>query len=115
MMIRIKNLRLRTIIGIFDWEREHKQDLVLNLAIEFDGSKPGQSDQIEDTVDYKKITKRIIETVESSQYFLLEKLAQEILHLVMADSKVLKAKIEIDKPGALRFADSVSIESEVKR
>ncbi len=115
MMIRIKNLRLRTLIGIFDWERAHPQDVVINVQMEFDGSHAGLSDKIEDTVDYKKINKNIIRRVEESQFFLLEKLAQMILETVMEDSRVLKAKVEVDKPGALRFADSVSVECECER
>src|SRR5262245_26451865 len=109
MIIRIKNLRLRTINGIYDWEREHKQDFIINATIEFDGNKASQTDRIEDTVDYKRINKRIIELVESSQYFLLEKLADAILQNIMEDPRVLKAHVEVDKPHALRFADSVSV------
>lgn len=115
MIIRIKNLRLRTIIGIFDWEREHKQDLILNMRLEFDGSKASSSDKIEDAVDYKKINKKIIDFVEKSDFFLLEKLAQSVVDLMLENPKVTRAQVEIDKPGALRFADSVSVECEAKR
>ncbi len=115
MMIRIKNLRLRSIIGIFDWERVHKQDLILNIQMKFDGSKAASSDKIEDTVDYKKINKNIISEVENSQFFLLEKLAQRVLEIILENPRVLYAKVEIDKPGALRFADSVSIECEAEK
>jgi len=115
MIIRIKNLRLRAIIGIFDWEREHKQDLILNLRLTFDGSQAAASDRIEDTLDYKKLNKRIIAHVEASQFFLLEKLAQSVLELAMEDNRVAEARVEIDKPGALRFADSVSVECEGRR
>ena|SRR3989338_7432688 len=112
MIARIKNLRLRTIIGIFDWERTEKQDVIINAEIEFDGAKAANSDDIKDTVDYKTMNKKIIEAVESSKFFLLEKLADTILKIIMEDRKVIKAKVEVDKPGALRFADSVSIECE---
>lgn len=115
MIIRIKNLRLRTLVGIFDWERVNKQDIVINIQMEFDGSKAGQSDKIEDTVDYKKINKAIIQEVENSQFFLLEKLAQRVLEIILQNPRVLHAKVEIDKPGALRFADSVSVECEARR
>ena len=108
--IRITNLRLRTIIGTNDWERKTLQDILINITIEFDATKPARSDDIEDTVDYKKITKKIIKFVEASQFFLLEKLTAEVLNLVMENKKIVAATVRIDKPHALRFADSVSIE-----
>ncbi|MBD3288049.1 dihydroneopterin aldolase [candidate division KSB1 bacterium] len=115
MIVRIKNLRLRTIIGIFDWERENKQDVVLNIEYEFDGTKAANSDDIEDTVDYKTLTKRIISEVEASQFYLLEKLANHVLEIIMDNEKVQRAFVEIDKPQALRFADSVSIGISAKK
>ena len=115
MFIRIKNLRLRTIIGIEEWERTNKQDLIINAVIEFDGEKAVESDDISDTVNYKKITKRIIELVEASDYFLLEKLCGRVLQSIMEDKYVVCATVEIDKPGALRFTDSVSVSTSARR
>ena len=115
MKIRIKNLRLRTLIGIFDWERKHPQDVVINATIKFDGETAAQTDQIEETVDYKEITKKIIALVESSRFFLLEKLGSEILNLILQDPRVQSARVEIDKPLALRYSDSVSVEVSGKR
>src|SRR5262245_12176490 len=115
MIIRIKNLRLRAVIGIFDWERKHPQDVVVNATIQFDGSKAAFSDKIEDTVDYKEITKGIIQLVEASQFFLLEKLASEILTLILKNPQVEEARVEVDKPLALRYSDSVSVEVSGKR
>ena len=108
--IRITNLKLRTIIGINDWEREKKQDVILNLSLNFDATCSSQSDDIHDTIDYKTLTKRIIKEVEASEFYLLEKLAQVVLDLVMEDKRVEEGCVRIDKPGALRFCDSVSIE-----
>jgi D-erythro-7,8-dihydroneopterin triphosphate epimerase len=109
MRIRIKNLRLRTIVGVQAWEREAPQDVVVNIDLEFDGTKAAASDDLADTVDYKALKARVMQTVETSRYQLLEKLAAEILRIVLSDSRVLRATIEVDKPHALRFADSVSI------
>lgn len=109
-IIKIKNLRLRTIIGINDWEREKKQDIIVNIKIAADFKKASQSDDIKDSVDYKTITKRIIVEVEKTNFFLLEKLANFILELIMENKKVISATVEVDKPRALRFADSVSVE-----
>lgn len=109
MDIHIKNLRLRTIIGIFDWEKKEKQDLIINVRIGFDGSKAQQTDAIDDTLDYKSITKAIIEKVEQTHYNLIEKLVSDLHDLIFNYDKVLWSHVEVDKPGALRFADSVSI------
>jgi len=114
-IIRIKNLRLRAIIGANESERKNKQDLVINVVMEIDSKKALRTDNIEDTCDYKTITKKIINHVERSKYFLLEKLAGEILGIALEDKKVKSAAIEVDKPGALRFSDSVSVEVSAKK
>ncbi|HLA40712.1 MAG TPA: dihydroneopterin aldolase [Candidatus Glassbacteria bacterium] len=107
--IRIKNLALRAIIGFNEWEREKKQDLLINIEVEFDAQLAVKSDKEEDTVDYKKITKRVIDGVEKSSYRLLETLAHRVLEIVMEDPGVLRATVEVDKPHSLRFAESVSV------
>lgn len=113
--IEIKNLKLRAIIGIYEWERKHKQDVVINITIIYDAKKASASDNIKDTVDYKAITKDIIKLVEGSKYKLIEKLAAAILKIVLSDKKVKEAVVRVDKPFALRFADSVSVELSKKR
>ena len=109
MVIRIKNLRLRAIIGVNAWEREHAQEVVLNIELEYDGARAADTDNIEDAIDYKRLKLRIMQEVEASHYFLLEKLAGRVLEIVARDPKVQQAVVEIDKPSALRFADSVSV------
>ena len=108
MILRIKNLRLRTIIGVNDWERKEKQDVVINVEMELAAHEAVESDRIESTLDYKTLTKRIIREVEQSNYYLLEKLAHHILQTVLGERRVKRATVEVDKPSALRFADSVS-------
>ncbi len=115
MIIKIENLKLRTIIGVFDWEKRTKQDVTINIEIEFDGKKAGESDNIEDTVDYKSLNKKIINYVEKNSFNLLERMAVRIGDMVMEDIKAKKATVKVDKPGALRFAESVSITHEIKR
>ncbi|MCB9771945.1 MAG: dihydroneopterin aldolase [Candidatus Omnitrophica bacterium] len=109
--IRITDLKLQTIIGINAWERKLKQDIIINVFLDFDSSKAAKSDNIKDTLDYKALKKQIMTFIRSSKFFLLEKLVEEVLTLIMSDPKVLKATVRIDKPKALRFAKSVSIES----
>ena len=113
-IIRITDLSLKTIIGIFDWERKRKQKVVINVELEFNASKAVKTDNVDDTVDYKVITKKIIQHVGESKYFLLEKMAGSVLKIVLEDQRVKWAKVRIDKPGALRFARSVSVELEAK-
>ncbi|VAX35151.1 Dihydroneopterin aldolase [hydrothermal vent metagenome] len=113
--IYITDLRLRTIIGVNDWERDAKQDIVINVTIDFDMSKAAQSDDLQDTVDYNDITKKIIKEVEASKFFLLEKLAGVILNIVLEYPLVEESTVRIDKPNALPFADSVSVELSKKK
>ena len=108
--VRITNLRLRTIIGANDWERELKQDVVINISLAYDAAKASKSDNLKDTIDYNAITKKIIKMVEASNFLLLEKLADIILQIVLDDPRVKEATVRVDKPLALRFADSVSVE-----
>lgn len=109
--IHIKNLRLRTIIGVNDWEREAKQDIVLNIRFNYDAQKAKETDDIKNTVDYKALTKEIISFVENSEYFLLERLANEIMKIIWKNIDILQATVRIDKPFALRFSDSVIFET----
>ncbi len=108
-VIKIKDLKLRTILGVEEWERENKQDIIINITFEFDGSKAAESDDLHDTVDYKAMKQKIIKLVENSNYFLVEKLASEVLKICLNSPLVESAIIEIDKPHALRFAESVSV------
>jgi D-erythro-7,8-dihydroneopterin triphosphate epimerase len=110
MIIRIKNLRLRTIIGFNDWERKDKQDVIVNIELEADDERMASPDtESEPAVNYRSITKRVIQEVESADFYLLEKLATHLLALVMEFQGVKKATVEVDKPHALRFSDSVSV------
>lgn len=109
MIIRIKSLRLRTIIGTNDWERKVLQDVIIHVEMEFDGRKVAESDNISDTIDYKKVTKRLIKEVEQSRFYLLDRLASHVLQIVMEEDKVQKATVEVEKPRALRFTDCVSV------
>ncbi len=107
--IRIDNLRLRTFIGFNPEELIKPQDVVINAAIKFDATQPAQSDDENETLDYKVITKKIIHHVESGRFRLLEKLNADILSIVMRYEAVIEAEVRVDKPHALRFSDSVSV------
>ena len=108
--IHIRDLTLRCIIGIYPEERRERQDVVINLILETDLAPAAASDQIADTVDYKGLKKQIIALVEGSAFNLIETLADRIAALALADARVRRVTVTVDKPGALRFARSVAVE-----
>jgi FolB domain-containing protein len=108
--ILISDLTVRCIIGVNEEERRKRQDVVINLAIYADLRKAGQSDQFQDTVDYRAIKKRIVSMVENSRYYLVEAMAEAIAKICLDHPAVIKVQVRVDKPGALRFARSVGVE-----
>ena len=106
----IRELALRCIIGIYPEERREKQNIVVNIELHTDLRKAGHSDDLVDTVDYKAIKKAILKRVEESSFQLIEALAENIATLALADNKVKRVVVTIDKPGALRFAKSSAVE-----
>jgi dihydroneopterin aldolase/D-erythro-7,8-dihydroneopterin triphosphate epimerase len=113
--IHIKDLLVRTIIGINEDERRNKQDVVINITLYTDHAAAAASDDIADTVNYKTIAKQTIKLVEESQFYLVEKMALEIVKLCLADPRVERAAVTVEKPGALRFARSVGVTIERTR
>lgn len=115
-IIRIKNLLIRTYIGFNPEELINKQDVVINLEMDVDVPEMAiQTDEPDGIYDYKKVTKRIIHYVQEGRFKLLEVLTRRLLDMVMEDPLVKRAKIEVDKPHALRFAESVSVQMEEQR
>ena len=107
--IRVKDLRLRTYIGIKEEEILNRQDVLINLTMLYPAAEAVRENDIEQALNYRTITKAIIQHVEDNRFALLERLTQEILDLVMRYQQVRYAEVEVDKPHALRFAESVSI------
>ena len=107
--IRVKDLRLRTYIGIKEEEILNRQDVLINLTILYPAQQAVADNVIEQALNYRTITKAVIAHVEGNRFALLERLTQEILDLVMTHPAVRYAEVEVDKPHALRFAESVSI------
>ena len=106
--VHIKDLLLRTIIGINDEERRNKQDVLINITLHADHAA-AVSDDIADVVNYRTIAKQTIRLVENSEFFLVEKMALEIADICLADPRVERAIVTVEKPGALRFARSVGV------
>ena len=113
-IINISNLRLRTYIGFNPEEREKKQDVVINVEINYSLNESVLDDQVQYALNYKDITKQIIKHVEEGHFLLLEKLVADVLEICSDDNSVNYARVTIDKPHALRFADSVSLALEYR-
>ena len=108
-IIYIKDLRVETIIGIFDWERKVKQEVSIDMEFPFDCKKAAATDSIDDTIDYKAICKDVIKFVEDSSFQLQESLAEGIAALVKEEYNVESIKLRVSKPGALRGAKDVGL------
>ncbi|MBN1551372.1 dihydroneopterin aldolase [bacterium] len=111
----IKDLLVRGIIGINDWEREKKQDILVNIELLANLGQSCMSDSIDDTVNYRTLAKHIIALVETTQRYTLEALANDIMKVCFFDSRVKSVRVRVEKPGALRFAKSVGIEIDRRR
>ena len=105
----INDLRIETIIGIYDWERKVKQTVSLDLEMGTDISKSAATDAIEDTLNYKAVAKRLIAFVEDSEYLLVETLAEKIAEIVLSEFTVPWLKLTVRKPGAVRGSRDVGV------
>jgi FolB domain-containing protein len=106
----IKDLLARGIIGVNDWEREKAQEILINLEIEADLRAAGQSDDIDDAVNYRTVAKLAQKHAESAGRLTVEALAEDIAIICLEQEGVLAVKVRIEKPGAVRFAKSVGVE-----
>ncbi|MGB5439021.1 MAG: dihydroneopterin aldolase [Gammaproteobacteria bacterium] len=105
----INDLRIETIIGIYDWERKVKQTISLDLEMGADIRKAAKTDAIEDTLNYKAVAKRLISFVGESEYQLVETLAEKIAEIVLSEFSVPWLKLTVHKPGAVRGSRDVGV------
>jgi len=105
----IEDLRIETVIGIYDWERKIRQTVALDLEMAFDNRTPAASDRIEDTLDYKAVSKRLIAFVESSHYELVETLAERCAAIVLEEFGVAWLRLKLSKPGAVTGSRAVGV------
>ena len=108
-IIFLNELKVETIIGIYDWERKIKQTVCIDLEMGADIQKSASSDAIEDTLNYKDVAKRLIDFVENSQFELVETLAERITDIVLKEFSVPWVRLKLAKPGAIRGAKEVGI------
>lgn len=108
-IIFLGELEATTIIGIYDWERETKQTIVLNIEMAFDITKAAETDDIQYTLDYKAVSERVVSFVEQSEYFLVEKLIEEIANVLLTEFNTPWVRIVLNKRGAISRAKDVGI------
>jgi 7,8-dihydroneopterin aldolase/epimerase/oxygenase len=108
-IIFLGGLEIKTIIGIYDWERETKQTVILDIEMAFDIEKAAETDDIQYTLDYKKVSKRVMAFVEESKFYLVEKLTSEIANIIRSEFNVPWVKVTLNKKGAISGASDVGI------
>ncbi|MEB2334743.1 MAG: dihydroneopterin aldolase [Anaerolineaceae bacterium] len=111
----IKDLLVRGIIGINDWERRRAQNILINIVIFTDTRRAAETDHINDCVDYSKMSKKVMAHAESAQRLTVEALANDLAKLCLEDENAQKVVVRVEKPGAVRFAESVGVEIERSR
>lgn len=105
----IEALEIECVIGIYDWERKIRQPVVFDIEMDFDNRKPAASDDIADTLDYKAVSKRLIQFVSESSFGLVERLAEHCCAIVLDEFAVSRVKLKLSKPGAVRGAKAVGV------
>ncbi len=105
----LRDLRIETIIGIFDWERRTRQTLILDLEMSADIARAAATDRIEDTLNYKAVAKRLIEFVGASEFQLVETLAEHCARIIREEFGVRWVRLSLNKQGAVRGATDVGV------
>jgi dihydroneopterin aldolase len=105
----IEGLTVETVIGIYDWERRVRQPVVLDVEMAFDNTRPAASDRIDDTLDYKAVSKRLVGFIEDSSFQLVETLAERCAAIIRDEFGVAWVRLRLAKPGAVRGARAVGV------
>ncbi len=111
----IKNLLARGIIGVNDWERKRAQNILINITIFTDTRRAAETDNLEDCVNYSTMSKKLLAHAETVNRLTVEALANDLARLCLEDKGVQKVIVRVEKPGAVRFAESVGVEIERSR
>jgi dihydroneopterin aldolase len=108
-IVYIRDLKIETVIGIYDWEREIKQTVSLDLEMAHDIRRAAETDNIEDTLNYKAVAKRLISFIGDSEFLLVETMAEKCAAIVQKEFSVPWLKLRLSKPGAVRGAQDVGV------
>jgi dihydroneopterin aldolase len=108
-IVYIRELEIRTIIGIYDWEREQRQIVSLDLEMGSDIAKAAATDTIENALDYKAVAKRLIDFIENSEFFLVETMAEQVAEIVLKEFNVPWVRLRLGKPGAVTGSKDVGV------
>ncbi len=108
-IIYLHDLEIETVIGIYDWEREIRQTIVLDLDMTADIQKAAASDAIDDTLNYKAVSKRLIQFVGTSRFQLVETLAEEVANILLNEFGIPWVRVRVNKKGAVRYAGDVGV------
>jgi len=111
----IKNLLARGIIGVNDWERKRAQNILINITMFTDTSLAGETDNLQDCINYSTMSKKILAHAESVNRLTVEALANDLAKICLEERGVEKVIVTVEKPGAVRFAESVGVEIERNR
>ena len=111
----IKNLLARGIIGVNDWERKRAQDILINITLFTDTTRAAETDDIRDCVNYSTMSKKVLARAESANRLTVEALANDLAKLCLEENGAQKVIVRVEKPGAVRFAESVGVEIERSR
>jgi 7,8-dihydroneopterin aldolase/epimerase/oxygenase len=114
-LIYIRDLKIDCVIGVFEWERRIRQTVTIDLDLAADVARAARSDRLDDTLDYKAISKRLIDVVGNSQFHLVETLAERIAEIILGEFRVPWVRVRINKKGALRQATDVGVVIERSR
>lgn len=111
----IEALEIDALIGIYDWERRVRQTLSFDIEMEFDNRVPAASDDITHTLNYKAVSKRLVEYVQSTGFGLVETLAERCAEIILQEFDVSRVRLKLSKPGAVRGARAVGVRIERSR
>ncbi len=111
----ISDLVAKGIIGVYDWEREIVQEMLINIIIFTDVTKAGETDNVDDSVNYKTVAKQVLAHAETAKRLTVEALAADIARICLAQPGAEKVRVRVEKPGAVRFSRSVGVEIERTR
>ncbi len=108
-IIYLSDLKIETVIGVYDWEREIKQNVILDLEMGTDIRRAAETDNIDDTLNYKAVSKRVIDFVEQSEFELVETLAERIVAIIREEFSVPWVRLRLNKKGAVSAAVDVGV------